>query len=97
MALKPNEKEHLKTLCVRLAEIAARPEHARRRRLWEKHNTLQGERPMFLADQLPWNELDPACDRANAVIGDDYWKRVEIWMKRAFFSFARKKRTKRKR
>ena len=82
MALKPNEKELLKTLCVRLAEIAARPEHARRRRLWEKHNTLQGERPMFLADQLPWNELDPACDRANAVIGDDYWKRVEIWMKR---------------
>ncbi len=82
MALKPNEKELLKTLCVRLAEIAARPEHARRRRLWEKHNTLQGERPMFLADQLPWNELDPACDRANAMIGDDYWKRVEIWMKR---------------
>ena len=76
------EKSLLRDLAKRLGEIAARHAAEGRRVRWERNNTLQGERPMFLVDQLPWNELDPACVRGHESIKDAYWGRVEIWLRR---------------
>lgn len=80
MKLTNAEITLLKGLAVKLAEIASRPEQVEKRRLWIKHNELRGERPMFLADQLPWNELEPLANIP--VIGDHYWGGVEKWMRR---------------
>ena len=85
MKLEQNEKELLRSLARRLAEIAARPEQAAKRRLWEKHNTLRGERPMFLCDQLPWNELDPACVYENSTIKNGYWAFQEVNLRREIY------------
>ena len=80
MHLTREEIEALRVLAGRYREIAEQPEQAKKRRMWERHNTLEGERPMFLADQLPWNELDLRCDFQTSVVSDPYFSGVEVGM-----------------
>ncbi len=82
MILSKNEVELLRSLTRRLKALSLEHAAEGRRQRWERHNSLQPERPLFLTDQLPWNELDPLCTRENAVVEDPYWKRVEIWLRR---------------
>ena len=82
MPLNEADKSLLRDLAKRLGEIAARHATEGRRARWERHNTLQSGRPLFLVDQLPWNELDDACVRGHSQIQDAYWSRVENWMRR---------------
>ena len=82
MPLNEADKSLLRDLAKRLGEIAARHAAEGRRARWERHNTLQSGRPLFLVDQLPWNELDDACVRGHGQIQDAYWSRVENWMRR---------------
>ena len=50
----------LRGLARRVRDIAALPEMEERRRLWERHNALRGERPMVLAfPEGSWEELLP--------------------------------------
>ena len=49
---------------LRLAEnvaiLAARPIEGEKRKLWEKHNSLQGIRPLIFCDpENGWNEIFP--------------------------------------
>ncbi len=82
MPLTETENSLLRDMAKRLGEIAAKHASEGKRTRWERHNTLQSERPMFLVDQLPWNELDPACVHGHETIKDRYWSHVEIWMRR---------------
>ena len=83
MTLTNEEKLTLKNLAKRLNELANLPCQKEKKALWEKHNTLQGERPMFLCDQLPWNEMDPLC--VSGTIEDVYFRGVEIWLRQEIF------------
>ena len=54
------ERTILRDLARRVAEIAALPIMAERRRLWKLHNSLRGERPMILVfPEGAWRELLP--------------------------------------
>ena len=48
----------LRELAQKIAEIAALPVQEEKKRLWRKHNSLEGERPMVTFDQVCWNELN---------------------------------------
>jgi hypothetical protein len=48
----------IQELAARVAEIAAKPVHEEKRRLWRKLNALTPERPMVMVDQVCWNEMD---------------------------------------
>ena len=48
----------LRELCKQIAQIAAQPEQAQKKTLWQKLNGLKPERPMFMIDEMPWNELN---------------------------------------
>ncbi len=72
--ISAHDKEILRTLASRAAEIAALPVQAEKRRLWRALNGLQPQRPMVMIDQVCWNEMnvndeltlscqDPACRR----------------------------------
>ena len=52
------EKEILRTLAKKVAEIAALPIQAKTFAAWKRLNSLKPERPMFMIDQLPWGELN---------------------------------------
>ena len=61
--MNTDERALLRELARRVAEIAAQPVMAERRRLWRKHNRLQNVRPMILVfPEGSWSELLP--DRA---------------------------------
>jgi len=54
------EREILRRLAGRVAEIASHPEQESRRELWYKHNALEGQKVMILAfPEGGWRELLP--------------------------------------
>ncbi len=56
--LTVNEKEVLRSLGRKIAEIAALPVHREKARLWQKMNDLQQERPMVWINEIPWHEMN---------------------------------------
>ena len=81
MSLTDTEKRTLRALAYKLSELAEADIEAKSKEKWIRHNTLKPGRPLFLADQMPWNELDfePPC------IEDKYWRVVENWMRKTIW------------
>jgi hypothetical protein len=52
------DKEIVRDLASRVAEIAALPAQDEKRALWRKLNALQPDRPMVMIDQVCWNEMN---------------------------------------
>lgn len=48
----------IRELAAQMAEIAAMPVQEEKRALWRRLNGLQPERPMVMADQVCWNEMN---------------------------------------
>ena len=86
MALTQMEQDVLRRLAREYAEIAFLPEQEERRRRWERFNTLRGERPMVLIDQIPWNELNQEGELTNAV-QDPAWRAVETWLRQELYKW----------
>lgn len=58
LVLPPGDKAVLRRLAAEIAEIAARPVMAERRKLWFEHNALRQTRPLILCDpENGWNEI----------------------------------------
>jgi hypothetical protein len=55
--IHPKDRNILRGLAGKLAEIAALPVQEEKRSLWRKLNALQIERPMVMIDQVCWNEM----------------------------------------
>ena len=64
------DREILRGLAARVAEIAALPVQEEKRQLWRALNAREPERPMVMIDQICWNEMgeevalhceDPEC------------------------------------
>ena len=52
------DKHILREAAKKVAELAARPEEAEKKRLWYKHNELRSERPMVICDpENGWYEI----------------------------------------
>lgn len=53
-----HDKEVLRDLASKVAEIAALPEQEEKKKLWEKHNSLERTRPPIFCDpENGWNEI----------------------------------------
>jgi len=58
LVIAAREREVLRRLASRVAELAARPIEARKRELWYAHNALQPTRPVIFCDpENGWNEI----------------------------------------
>src|SRR5512137_1974045 len=53
-----NDRTILRELGKQVAEIAALPVQQETIRLWKALNGLRPERPMFIIDQVCWNEME---------------------------------------
>jgi hypothetical protein len=61
--LSPHDREVLRRLAGRLAELAARPVEAQKRDLWYRHNALEPTRPVIFCDpENGWNEIITAAE-----------------------------------
>ena len=82
MALTTEDRQLLRALAFELKRVSENPIWSENKAEWQRHNALEDGRPLFLVDQLPWNELDMRCTNEGALISDRYWKSVEIWLRR---------------
>ena len=58
LSLNPRDREVLRRLAGRVAELAARPIEAVKRDLWYRHNALEPTRPLIFCDpENGWNEI----------------------------------------
>lgn len=77
--LTGKERELLRNLAKRVAELANNPQQDMKRELWRKHNSLQRVRPMVLAfPEDGWRELIPL---ESMTIQDTFWKSYEWYLK----------------
>jgi len=58
MKVNEKDKDILRRLGGRIAEIAALPVQAEKRRLWRCSNDLKPVRPVVFISQVPWHEMD---------------------------------------
>ena len=86
MPLSNADAAALRALAEEYAEIAALPEQAQRRKRWERFNTLRGEGPMVLIDQIPWNELNQEGE-LTCRVQDPAWQAVETWMRQEIYKW----------
>ena len=61
------EKDVLRRLAEKKAEIAALPVHARKREMWTRMNRLEVAKPMLWMNERPWHEMgiDKLCECVN--------------------------------
>ncbi len=80
--IRPSDRQILRELAERVAEIAALPIQEEKRRLWRKLNALKPERPMVMIDQVCWNEMEIGdelrlrCKTAEARHYEEYLRRT---------------------
>jgi len=60
MAISPSDREILRPLAAKVAELAARPIEDEKRDLWYRHNALEPTRPLIFCDlENGWSEVFP--------------------------------------
>lgn len=80
-----NDRNILRGLAKRVAEIAADPIMAERRLLWTEHNSLRSKRPMMLIfPEGAWEELIP---KHNLTCEDDHARAVEMRLRQTIYTF----------
>ncbi|MBI3948769.1 MAG: hypothetical protein HY321_22865 [Armatimonadetes bacterium] len=85
MGVTPQEKEVLRTLGRRVAEIAALPDQEVRRRMWKRLNRLERVRPLIQTQayvQDIWDELIPPDQMQCA---DPYWRAHELDLRKRIY------------
>ena len=87
--ISKQERRLLRDLAKRVAEVAALPTMAERRRLWKRHNALRPVRPMILVfPEGSWRELLPESSlrcRAKAARGIEWNLRHRLYTHEHFF------------
>lgn len=58
IVLTTREKEVLRRLGAKIADIATLPVHKEKAQLWQKMNDLEQERPMVWVNEIPWHEMN---------------------------------------
>lgn len=86
MSLTPRDKEIVRGLGQRVAEIAALPAQQETIALWKALNRLEPARPMVLVDQVPWHEMD--VDGSLALQTEDgLCRQIEAQLRRTLYAW----------
>lgn len=78
------DKEVLKDLALQYAEIAALPIQKDTRRAWNMLHRLKPERPMFMIDELSWNEMN-VNDELTLRCEHTFYKEIELNLRRQLY------------
>jgi len=80
------DRQILRKLAGRKAEIGQLPVQDERRRLWSRLNGLQSERPMVWLFEVPWNEMD-VNGELTLRCGSDAGRRLELPLRRELYQW----------
>lgn len=84
--LNKKDKEIIKKLANQIAEIAVLPIQNKRLKEWKLHNSLKQQRPMFMIDQICWNEMS-VDDELTIKCEDEFAKRLEETLRRRIYKW----------
>ncbi len=79
--MSKNDRGILRDLARRYLEICARPEQARRRDWWRRHNSLKTVRPPIYVRAFAWQEMP----QARCVCQDGFLRQYEDFFRRRLF------------
>lgn len=83
VSINNKDKEILRSLAGRMAELAARPCEKQKRELWYMHNSLAGTRPVIFCDpENGWNEI---IAKEQLLCGDELSRQWEYRIRREIF------------
>ncbi len=83
LRISGDDKKQLQSLAKEVREMGESPEMAEKKRLWVKHNNLEGERPMIFCDpENGWHEIIPETDLKCT---NDLARHWELSMKKQIF------------
>lgn len=74
----------VRELGCQVAEVAAKPIQAERRRLWKALNAKRPERPMVMIDQIPWHEMNVE-DELTLRCEDPFLRSVENTLRQTLY------------
>ena len=77
------QKELVRNLAKQVADIAALPIQQKTLNEWKAVNALKPVRPMFMLDQLPWEQLQ--CDELKCVCEDGYCRMFEYMFREILY------------
>jgi len=81
-----NDKEIIQSLDKQIAEIASLPVHQKRKNEWIAHNSLSPQRPMFMVDQICWNEVNFE-DELTLKCQDEFSRNIENTLRRKLYKW----------
>lgn len=84
--MAPKDRDILRTLGAKKAEIALMPIHRERELLWNKLNDLRPERPMIQIYQIPWNEMN-VDDELTLKCEDELCRGIEQSLRRELYQW----------
>ena len=88
LSISPPERDVLRPLAERVAEIAALPEQKEKQELWSRLNGLSAVRPMVHIYQIPWRELQLMEPDALALHCEDaYCKGIETQLRQTIYQW----------
>ena len=80
------DKDVLRELGKRKAEIAALTVQQERKKLWTKLNKLESERPMVWLFEVPWNEMD-VNDELSLKCESQFCRNLELSLRREVYQW----------
>lgn len=86
MAISEQDKNVLRELGRRIAEIAALPVHRETVSLWKALNGLKPERPMVMMCNVPWHEMD-VDGELTLQTEDEFCRGIEFMLRRTLYSW----------
>jgi len=84
MLVSKKDRDTLRELAKRVAEIAALPVQQEKISLWKASNDLKPIRPMVMIDQIPWHEMEVDGELALQT-EDDFGRRIETVLRRTLY------------
>jgi hypothetical protein len=84
VAISATDRDVLRELGERVAELAALPAQGETVELWKALNSLEPVRPMVAIDQIPWNEMN-VDDELTLQTQDDLCRRIETGLRRTLY------------
>lgn len=83
---KKSDKQILRELGKRVAEIGHKPEFTEKKKLWADLNGLKPQRPMVLIDQVCWNEMN-VNDELTLQTEHPVCREYETYLRRLIYSY----------
>lgn len=88
MALSASDRQQVRDLAARVAEIAALPIHPETVTRWQRLNQLQPGRPLVRISQVPWHEMN-VNDELTCTCEDDFARGLESSLRLTLYQWRR--------